>query len=62
VPGLVWAPDDHNAGRAALAKIEALDTVVMNTVDPKTISEHVETIGSQFPSSAVQQGSLADPE
>jgi hypothetical protein len=48
---VVWASDDHDAGRTCIAKIEALGTVVMNTVQPTTIADHVQVMVSQLPRS-----------
>lgn len=50
--GIIWSSDDHDAGRAELAKIEALGTVVMNTVGPTTVADYMEMLSTQIPSSA----------
>ena len=46
---VVWSSDDHEAGRACLAKIEALGVVVMNTVESQTLAEYVEIMMSAIP-------------
>ena len=50
--GVAWASDDHDTGRVWVSKIEALGTVVMNTIAPQTMSEYVEVIGSQLSTSS----------
>ncbi|OBT84640.1 hypothetical protein VE02_05460 [Pseudogymnoascus sp. 03VT05] len=44
---LAWSSEDHDAGRATIAKIAALGPVTMNTVEPKTIADHIDFIGTQ---------------
>jgi hypothetical protein len=48
---VVWASDDHDAGRTCIAKIEALGTVVVNSVQPTTIADYVQVMVSQLPRS-----------
>lgn len=49
---IVFASDDHESGRSYLANIEKLGTVIVNTIECKTIAEHMESIGTQIPTSA----------
>jgi hypothetical protein len=49
---LVWSSEDHDTGRAIIAKIAALGPVMMNTVEPKTIADHIDFIGTQVPQRA----------
>ena len=46
---IVWSSDDHEAGRASIAKIEALGTVVLNTIQSKTRAEYVSEMVLQLP-------------
>ncbi|OBT69935.1 hypothetical protein VE03_00413 [Pseudogymnoascus sp. 23342-1-I1] len=44
---LMWSSEDHDAGRATIAKIAALGPVIVNTIEPKTIADHIDSIGTQ---------------
>jgi hypothetical protein len=52
VVGFSWSSDDHDKGREVLAQIERLGTVVMNTVQPVTVSEYTESIRNMVPTEA----------
>jgi hypothetical protein len=54
--GLVWASEDHEAGRASISKIEALGPVMMNTVQPKTIADHIDSAAKELPASTYGLG------
>src|SRR3954468_8303826 len=50
--GFFWGSDDHEKGRTYLQKIEALGSVVMNTVQSQTVSEYSNEYAKLVPTSA----------
>lgn len=47
-----FTSDDHEAGRAQMLQLEKLGVVVMNTIQPTTVSEYEESMAKNIPARA----------